>query len=66
MWAPVLTIRALPINDGIGIGCAVIGQNFFDHVSRGATLTVKGKLDKLINYKWHKIITIDFTLSAFK
>ena len=37
----VLTIRALPINDGIGIGCTVFGQNF-DFVSKGATLTVQG------------------------
>ena len=41
VWSSVLTIRALPINDGISVGCAVIGQNF-DHVSKGATLTVKG------------------------
>ena len=41
VWSSVLTIRALPINDGISIGCAVIGQNF-DFVLEGATLTVKG------------------------
>ena len=41
VWSSVLTIRALPINDGIGVGCIVLGQtpNF---VSKGATLTVKG------------------------
>ena len=41
VWSSVLTIRALPINDGIGIGCTVFGQNF-DFVSKGATLTVQG------------------------
>ena len=41
MWSSVLTIRALPINDGISIGCAVIGQNF-DHLSKGATLKING------------------------
>ena len=41
VWSSVLTIRALPINDGIGVGCIVLGQtpNF---VSKGATLTIKG------------------------
>ena len=65
MWSSVLTIRALPINDGISVVCTVFGQNF-DFVSKGAALTVKGKTNILINYKWHKIITTDFTLSAFK
>ena len=41
VWSSVLTIRALPINDGIDIGCNVIGQNF-NIISRGATLIVKG------------------------
>ena len=31
----------LPINDGVGVGCAMIGQNF-DFVSKGATLVVQG------------------------
>ena len=41
VWSSVLTITALPINDGITVGCIVLGQppNF---VSKGATLTVKG------------------------
>ena len=43
VWSSVLTIRALPINDGIGVGCIVLGQNL-DFDSKGATLTVKGKL----------------------
>ena len=41
VWSSVLTIRALPINDGIDIGCNVIGHNF-NIISRGATLIVKG------------------------
>ena len=66
MWSSVLTIRALPINDGISITCTVISINPFDLKQKGATLTVKGKLNKLINCKWNKIITIDFAFSAFK
>ena len=41
VWSSVLTIRALPINDGISVGCIVFGQNF-DFVAKGAILTVKG------------------------
>ena len=35
----VLTIRALPINDGIHVGCLVFGESFD---SKGTTLRVKG------------------------
>ena len=41
VWSSVLTIRALPINDGISVGCIIITQSF-DIVSIGATLTVQG------------------------
>ena len=44
MWSSVLTIRALPINDGIIIGCnvrSVVGDNIGLDL-KGATLTVKG------------------------
>ena len=41
VWSSILTITALPINDGIGVGCTVFGQKF-DFVSKGATLTVQG------------------------
>ena len=41
VWSSVLTIRALPINDGISVGCIMITQSF-DIVSIGATLTVQG------------------------
>ena len=37
----VLTIRALPINDGISVGCLVASNNF-DFVSKGTTLEVEG------------------------
>ena len=41
VWSSVLTIRALPINDGISVQCTVLNQNHaFDF--KGATLTVKG------------------------
>ena len=41
VWSSVLTIRALPINDGISIGCIVLGQTP-TFVSKGVTLTIKG------------------------
>ena len=37
----VLTITALPINDGISVGCPVASNNF-DFVSKGTTLEVEG------------------------
>ena len=42
MLSSVLTIKALPINDGILVGCAVVDENF-NHVSKGANLTVLGE-----------------------
>ena len=41
VWSSVLTIRALPINDGISVGCTLVFQSFY-FVSKGATLKVKG------------------------
>ena len=38
----VLTIRALPINDGISVGCAVISFSLRDYEKKGGTLTLKG------------------------
>ena len=37
----VLTIRALPINDGIIVGCIVVDKNL-NIIPHGATLNVKG------------------------
>ena len=45
VWSSVLTIRALPINDGITILCTVISHNAFEQ--KGAPLTIKGKLTRL-------------------
>ena len=42
VWSSVLTIRALPINDGIHVGCIVINFNPQNFLKKGATLTVKG------------------------
>ena len=42
VWSSVLTIRALPINNGISVGCAVISFNPYGYKQRGATLTIKG------------------------
>ena len=39
VWSSVLTIRALPINDGITVGCILLGPNF---AYKGASLIVKG------------------------
>ena len=41
VWSSVLTIRTLPINDGISVGCTVVGLNFVP-ISKGANLAVKG------------------------
>ena len=48
VWSSVLTIRALPINDGISIRCTIFSFNPFDIKHRGATLTIKGKLNIII------------------
>ena len=42
VWSSVLTIRALPINDGISIGCTVISFSTRNFEKKGATLTLKG------------------------
>ena len=39
VWSSVLTIRALPINDGTRVGCIVFGESFD---SKGTTLRVEG------------------------
>ena len=41
VWSSVLTIRALPINDGIVLGCAAFNENL-NFISKGATLTIQG------------------------
>ena len=41
VWSSVLTIRALPINDGIHVGCAVIDQNY-NLASLGTILIIQG------------------------
>ena len=51
VWSSVLTIRALPINDGISISCNVISLNPFDLKEKGATLTIKGQQYIYIGYK---------------
>ena len=43
VWSSVLTIRALPINDGISIECDLISFNPFGFKTKGAILTIKGK-----------------------
>ena len=42
VWSSELTIRALPINDGITVGCAVISYNTLVYIQKGASLNVKG------------------------
>ena len=41
VWSSVLTIRALPINDRIVIGCAAFNENL-NFISKGATLIIHG------------------------
>ena len=47
VWSSVLTIRALPINDGITVQCNVIRYNPFDLKQKGAPLIIKGNLKRL-------------------
>ena len=42
VWSSVLTIKALPINDGIAVQCSVISFNPLNLQQKGVTLTVKG------------------------
>ena len=42
VWSSVLTMRALPINDGISIGCNVVSFNPSDFKQKGAILILKG------------------------
>ena len=49
VWSSVLTIRALPFLDGTTIQCTVVSYNPFSLKQKGAKLTVKGKLNKIIN-----------------
>ena len=42
VWSSVLTIRALPINDGISIECNLISFKPYGLKQKGATLTIKG------------------------
>ena len=42
VWSSVLTIRTLPINNGISIGCIVISSYPSDHEQKGANLIIKG------------------------
>ena len=44
VWSSVLTIRALPINDGITNQCTVISQNSSDVKTKGNTLSITGQL----------------------
>ena len=38
----ILTVPALPINDGIGIGCFIVSNSSIPAFSSSATLTVRG------------------------
>ena len=42
VWSSVLTIRALPINDGIVVGCVVLTLPDLSIDQKGASLTVLG------------------------
>ena len=42
VWSSVLTIKALPTNDGIDVTCTVFSQDL-SHSQKGAGLSVKGQ-----------------------
>ena len=41
VWSSVLTIRALPINNEVNVGCTVISFNPIGFLNKGATLRLK-------------------------
>ena len=41
-FSSVLTVNAIPINDGLGIGCEVISFNPFNRVTLSGELTIRG------------------------
>ena len=43
VWSSVLTIKALPINDGVTVQCTVISQNPYDFKAKGNILTITGQ-----------------------
>ena len=43
VWSSVLTIRALPINDGISVRCDVVSFDPFGIIQKGAALNIKGR-----------------------
>ena len=50
VWSSVLSIRALPINNGISVACNVININPYGFKKKGATLTIEGMCTFSINY----------------
>ena len=50
VWSSVLTIRALPINDGITVGCNVVSFNLYHFTQKGTTLTVEGIIQSCYHY----------------
>ena len=60
VWSSVLTIRALPINDGISVACAILTESL-TFISRGATLTVEGNIDLCLSVKMLFLLTRCFT-----
>ena len=42
VWSSVLTIRAIPVNNGMNIQCVIISSNPYRFIQKGATLKIKG------------------------
>ena len=64
-FSSVLTVNAIPDNDGLGIGCEVISYNFsnpsnpFDRVISNSILTVRGKVSiRIMLLMFYKLIGI--------
>ena len=56
MWSSVLTIRALPINNGITVGCAVLCEPLC-HNSLSGYLTIEGTVSSCNPTSFIKIIS---------
>ena len=74
MWSSVLTIRALPINDGITVQCVMISFSPLDFKTIGNILTITGqfyiiKLHFLydiiqVSHQWKTLLLIKTLLQA--
>ena len=64
VWSSVLTIRALPINDGVTVACTILSESL-TFISRGATLTIEGNINLFLSMVMLFLLTRHFTCEKF-